>query len=411
MLGTLITVVVIVFGIALSIALHELGHFLPAKKFGVPATEYFIGFSKTLWSTKRGETEYGIKLIPMGGFTQIQGMFPAKPEGRTDKHFKSIVEGAREASSEGMQKFDESRAFYNLTFGKKILIMAGGTLTNLVLGLICFLVAFTLIGAPSPTTTLKTVVQCQTQLTDPSASDECSYVDEAPAYKSGLRPGDMILRVNGQDVQQWASLQQLIAESGSSDLEITAQRGDADKNFTVDAVEIDGAYKVGISPETAPKHLSPLESLNITWQTITGTAKAILGIPVGMFDAVRSLVTNQERQERNLVSVIGVGQIAVASEKATDDFGQKVANIFSILGSLNIALFVLNLIPLLPLDGGHSANAIYEALKRLVFRLRKLPRPGPADLARSQPLAYIIYGLLILMFIIMVLADIFHPLV
>ncbi|MDR2508576.1 MAG: M50 family metallopeptidase [Candidatus Ancillula sp.] len=411
MLGTIITVVVIVIGIALSIALHELGHFLPAKKFGVPATEYFIGFGKTLWSTKRGETEYGVKLVPMGGYTQIQGMFPAKPKDHTDKFFKSIIEGAREASQEGMKPFDESRAFYNLTFGKKILIMAGGTLTNLVLGALCFMVAFTFIGAQSPTTTLKTVVQCQSQFSDNTASNDCSYNDEAPAYKSGMRAGDTVKEVNGQSVQEWAALQQLIAESNDKELEITAEREGVDKHFTIEAVEIDGAYKVGISPSLEPERLSLGGSLGITWQTVTGTAKAILGIPAGMVDAVRSLVTNQERQERNLVSVVGVGQIAVASEKATDDFAQKVANIFSILGSLNIALFVLNLIPLLPLDGGHSANAIYEALKRLVFRLRKRPRPGAADLARSQPVAYIIYGFLILMFITMVLADIFHPLV
>jgi membrane-associated protease RseP (regulator of RpoE activity) len=374
------------------VALHELGHLLPAKLFGTPAPEYFVGFGKKLWSTTKNGTEYGLKLILAGGYTRIEGMFPPKPEGRKDKWFKDWIESAREESAKGMVNYEEPRAFYNLSSPKKLAVMMGGTLTNCVLGFLCFLITFSIIGGPAATTTLSQIVS------------------DSPAALAGLEPDDRITEVDGQLTPSWADVQQLIS-TGEGDVEIKFVRNGQEMELVIEPQVENGVRRVGIVPTTETKRLNAFETAGVTGNVIFETMKAIVSIPAGMFDAVRSLVTNTKRENMNLVSVIGVGQVAVAAEKAAEDFSQKIANYFSILGSLNIALFVFNLIPLLPLDGGHSANAIYEGLRRNWARIRKRERPQPSDLARTIPIAYFIYGFLILMFIIMVLADIFHPIV
>ena len=155
--------------------------------------------------------------------------------------------------------------------------------------------------------------------------------------------------------------------------------------------------------------LSAGEILAGTWEQTTATIRAIATIPAQTVAAVRSLFTGAERGGDSLVSVVGVGQIAVEAVQATPDSADRVASLLTLLGSLNISLFVMNLIPLLPLDGGHVVNALYEGSKRTWARLRGRPRPGPADLARSMPIGYVVFGVLLLFGGVMILADIFNP--
>jgi membrane-associated protease RseP (regulator of RpoE activity) len=405
-------IVFVVFGIAVSIALHELGHMIPAKLFKVPVSEYFIGFGPTLLSRKIGETVYGVKAILLGGYTKIIGMFPQKPAGYTDKYFAKTTESVREEALVGVTPENEHRAFYNLSMPKKMIVMAGGTLTNLFLGFLCFLVAFTFIGGYSSSTTLRFVVKCESQVgSSTSSNDECSS-NYSPAQKAGLKAGDKIVAVNNQHVESFNEITAAIGSSSSSKIKLSVEKSGSSKaeDITVDAVKIAGTYKIGILPELIKKRLSAFETLKLTKTIVGQTIDAAVSIPVTLVETVNSIITGHKRNG-GLVSVVGLGQVAIAQDKASGNAAEKIAGMFSIMGSLNVGLFVLNLIPLLPLDGGHFVNALYEGTKRGIYKLRKKPRPGPPDLARSMPLAYLVYGLLVLLCVVPVVADIVNPVV
>jgi membrane-associated protease RseP (regulator of RpoE activity) len=339
-------------------------------------------------------------------------MFPQKPAGHTDKRFAKTIEAVREEALVGVTPENEHRAFYNLTMPKKMVVMAGGTLMNLFLGFLCFVIAFTFIGGYSPSTTLKTVTKCHAQIENPGSSDECSSSDYAPAKKAGLNPGDTILAVNGQRVESFAEVAEKIGGARSSEIKLSVQKQGSSEpeDITVDAQKVGSAYKIGIAPEFTKKRLTIFETLKITGDIVAQTVKAVATIPITLVETVQSIITGHKRSG-GLLSIVGLGQVAVAQEKASDTLAEKVAGLFSIMGSLNVGLFVLNLIPLLPLDGGHFANALYEGIKRGIFRLRKKPRPGPADFARSMPLAYLVYGLLMLLCAVLVVADIVNPII
>ncbi|MDR1447664.1 MAG: site-2 protease family protein [Candidatus Ancillula sp.] len=411
MIESIITIVFVLFGIMVSIALHELGHMVPAKLFKVPVSEYFIGFGPTLFAKKIGETIYGIKAILLGGYTKIIGMFPQKPSGYVDKRFAKTIESVREEALVGITPENEHHAFYNLTMPKKMIVMAGGTLMNLFLGFLCFVVAFSLIGGYSPSTTLKTITKCEVQIEHPESSGECSS-NYAPAQKAGLKAGDKIVAVNNHHVSNFNEIATAVSGADSSQIKLSVEKAGTNKveDITVDAVKVAGSYKIGISPEFEKKKLSPFETLSVTKDVVWQTIKAVVSIPITLVETVKSIVTGHKRSG-GLLSIVGLGQVAVAQEKASETIGEKIAGIFSIMGSLNVGLFVLNLIPLLPLDGGHFTNALYEGIKRGVYKIRKKKRPGPSDLARSMPLAYLVYGLLMLLCVVLVVADIVNPIV
>ena len=152
-------IVVLVIGIGLSVALHELGHMIPAKRFGVKVPEYFIGFGPRLWSFKRGETEYGVKAIWLGGYVKLLGMVPPAKPGRADKP-DSMVADARAESLAELGPDEQHRAFYRLSVPKKLIVMAGGILTNLALGVILLTLALGVVGQSAYTSTLASVSAC-----------------------------------------------------------------------------------------------------------------------------------------------------------------------------------------------------------------------------------------------------------
>jgi membrane-associated protease RseP (regulator of RpoE activity) len=156
-------------------------------------------------------------------------------------------------------------------------------------------------------------------------------------------------------------------------------------------------------------HYGILDILQLTFSLAQDVLKAIVTMPVQLVNAVVSLFTGAERGTDSLISVVGIGRIAVTEVAHASSFGAAAQFLFSLLGSLNISLFVLNLFPLLPLDGGHVVNALYEGGKRTWFRILGRSRPEPADLARIQPLGYMVFLLLIGMGLILILADIFNP--
>ena len=197
-LGVLIFVV----GVAASIGAHELGHLVPGKLFNVKVTQYFIGFGRTLWSRRRGETEYGVKAVPLGGYVKLVGMLPPNaprdpdaPKRAETGMFAQLMSDARAAEYEHVEAGDEDRLFYRLSWWKKIVVMASGVMTNLVIAFLLFAVVYMGHGVPTLTPTVSKVAECVVAY-DPSATVErkCTADDPAtPAKQAGLRSGDRIV--------------------------------------------------------------------------------------------------------------------------------------------------------------------------------------------------------------------------
>src|SRR5688572_6855482 len=202
-------VVVLAFGVAASIALHEVGHLVPAKRFGVRVTQYMVGFGPTLWSRRRGETEYGVKAIPLGGYIRMIGMFPPR-QGQdpgtvrvsSTGRFSQLVDEARAASLEEVRPGDEDRVFYKLTVPKKVIVMLGGPVMNLLIGVVLLTILVTVHGVatPQPGAEVAAVSQCVAPVTQAATTTSCEGLPSTPALAAGLRPGDRFVSIAGQPV-------------------------------------------------------------------------------------------------------------------------------------------------------------------------------------------------------------------
>ena len=429
-------VVVIVAGLALSIGLHEVGHLVPAKLFGVKVTQYMIGFGKTLWSRKRGETEYGIKLIPLGGYISMIGMFPPNPAtGKVRRSstgfFQSMAQNAREASAETIPEGEEDRAFYRLPIWKRAIIMLGGPTMNLMLGILFYAILVSGIGLVQSTTTLQSVSECVLPASSSSQSCDASDASEAPGAAAGLQPGDTIVAVNGVAVSTWDEITELIRPSAGKALQLTIERDGAEQQVTLtpllteryvydetgQVVTDDDGNKqteevgfVGIAP-TSQREREPLtQVLPTVGENISGVVNVIVHLPQRLVQVAQAAFSSDERDADGPMSIVGVGRVAgeiAASDQITVD--SKVASMVGLLASLNIALFVFNLIPLMPLDGGHVAGAVYEGVRRGAARVLRRPDPGPFDAAKLMPLTMVVAALLFGMSLLLIYADIVKP--
>ena len=434
-------VVVFVLGIGASIALHEIGHLVPAKKFGVKVTQYMVGFGPTIWSRRRGETEYGVKWVPLGGYIRMIGMFPPKPG--TDPRFVRssstgrmglLVESARQQSLEEIQPGDEHRVFYRLSVPRKIVVMLGGPTMNLVIAAVLLTVSMAGLGVQSLVPTVSSVSQCI--LPAGTADRQCTPGDQpAPAAAAGLRPGDRLVSFDGHPIRTWDDATQAIRGAGGRTVGFVVERDgrrltlsaaiplsqrpvlDAQGNPVTAA---DGSYRttpagfLGVSPSVGMERQPVTAVPGALWDGFTRTASVVVRIPQKMVGIVQAAFGSGQRDPNGPISVVGVARAAGEIASSHDipfvqTFRERLSYFVSLLASLNLALFVFNLIPLLPLDGGHVAGALWEGLRRAVARVRRRPDPGPADVARLLPIAYAMSTVLIVMSVLLIYADIVKP--
>lgn len=420
--------------IAASIALHELGHLVPAKKFGVKVTEYMIGFGPTLWSKVRGETSYGIKAIPLGGYIRMVGMLPPGPDGTSREmstgRFGAMINDARRQSVMEIAPGEESRAFYRLPVRRRIVIMLGGPVMNLMLAFILFGIVLVGIGIPEASMQIRNVAQCTpasaAAATEPLPSGQCpTGTVPSPAVVAGFEPGDTIVAINGNPATSWDETTTWIRANAGAVATFTVDRGGQQLNLPVTIAtaerpviddqgnatdEVVTAGYVGLGPEFAwvaqPWSAVPAYMWDITVRSV----QALVTLPVKLYDLVTdTLIGGEERSVDSPVSVVGVsrlgGDIAALDEPLT----AKVATFLGLAASLNLFLFLFNLLPILPLDGGHVASALYEAIRRKLAQWRGRPDPGPVDTARLLPVAYVVAGSLLLMGVIVIWADLVKP--
>jgi membrane-associated protease RseP (regulator of RpoE activity) len=433
-------VLIFAFGLLASIALHEIGHLMPAKRFGVKVTQYMVGFGPTLWSRKKGDTEYGVKAIPLGGYIRMIGMVPPRADGKVSRwprRMATAIEDFRRMSRAEVRPADEARQFYRLTPGKKMIVMLGGPCMNLVIFLVLFTVLLTTLGKPhdDPTTTVGTVYKCVVPANSRDAgTDRCPANAAATPAISKLKLGDTIESVNGTKITSWDQLSSLIRPSAGKPLSFVVRRGGQDVTLNITPVpnrnyvdanqtKLETVGYIGFSPTNHHYY----RSVGIGG-VVTGIGSEIkLGVdalgryPEKIHSLWQTVFEGKKRDPQGAVGVVGIGRIS--GDFARSDLlsvQDKVFTLVNLLAGVNLLLFFFNLLPLLPLDGGHVAGAIAESVKRgrARVRARRQSRSGVAATGRPQifvdtaamlPVMYAVASVLVVVTLLTLYADIVKP--
>jgi membrane-associated protease RseP (regulator of RpoE activity) len=404
-------IVLFALAILVSVCLHEAGHMITAKGFGMKVTKYFAGFGPTLWSFRRGETEYGIKAIPLGGFVKIVGMTP---------------------QDEDVEPGDEHRAMWRFPVWKRTIVLSAGSITHFILGFILLWITASFVGMPNPALAdpQPAVINVQPCVIPTTEIRDCRDGDPvSPASRAGLQTGDTIVAVAGRPVANWDELLIALRETKPGQSTVTVDRGGARQTITVDLAEVDrqketrnadGDVVAGTGTEKRAalgvglKLIIPLEvtygpfegftkSVGFTGDVFVGTWTAMKKVPEKM-PKLWAALSGGERDPETPISVVG------ASRLGGETVEQSQWSLFLlILASLNFFVGVFNLLPLLPLDGGHIAISWFERVRSWVYARIKRPDPGRVDYYKLMPLTYVV----ILVFggftLLTVAADIVNP--
>ncbi len=391
LIGWVIFIVALLF----SVMLHETGHFVTAKKFGMKVTRYFVGFGPTLWSTRRGETEYGIKALPLGGFVKIIGM-----------HSLDDVDDPA----------DEPRSFRRHPAWQRIVVLCAGSFMHFVLAfLLIFSLALGIGIANDNTTQLGTVSTCVASSTTQLANGTCAASDKpSPAKLAGLRSGDQVTAFNGSPVSNWTQLGNAIrkAPTGST-ATITVKRDGKTLTLhaTLAAVKGRSGGYLGIAPTVVFSPANPVRATQYAGsafgQVLVGSVKAVGALPAALpklFSKDRGSTAAGQ-----VSSVVGAAEATGTAVAAKVGWQFKVSFVLLLIASLNIFVGAFNMLPLLPLDGGHVAVVVWERIRAWFARLRKRPDPGLVDMAKLLPVSFSIFMVLIFFGVMLILADIVNP--
>lgn len=419
-------------GLMLSIALHEIGHLVPAKLFGVKVTQYMVGFGRTVWSRRKGETEYGVKTIPLGGYVRMVGMFPPEPGGDPSRLRKAstgpiqaLVEDARRTASEEVEPGDEDRVFYRKAWWKKLIVMLGGPAMNVILALLLAGGVLTTFGNPEKPVFAPMVSQVS-ECVIPASEErqQCQPEDpRAPSAQAGFQPGDRIVSFDGRPVDSWEQVSVEIRNAGAGPVRIGVERDGEQVTLTPDLILAerptsdssvdDPEYAevgfLGVMPTLDHYQKEDLGGV-VAWSGtfVVRMLDAMASIPERMGNVWQAAFAGAEREPDTPVSIVGAGRIGgeIVSELAG---AERIVTFIMLLATFNMAIAIFNLVPLLPLDGGHAAGAIWEGIKRGFARVARRPMPRPVDVAKGLPVAYGVAFVLIGMAVLLIYADIVNP--
>ena len=402
-------------GILVSVCLHEAGHLVTAKQFGMKATQYFAGFGPTLWSFRKGETEYGVKAIPAGGFVKILGMTPLE-----DK----------------LAPEDEHRAFWRKPVWQRTIVLVAGSTTHFLLAAVIFFAMGFTTGLPNPAAlrfeafdappVVGVVSDCVVPGYDltPDGRDlrACAADDPVgPAKAAGLRPGDRLISVGGTPTETYGDVVETVRASPAGPTEVVFERDGQRRTVTADLVatqrppagesvgELEDVSAIGVSVATPSPTLqySPLAAIPASiWyvgKTVDQTFEAIARFPSKipkLFDAIGG----EERDPETPISVVGASRIG--GEAA--ELGLPII-FLALLGGLNVFIGVFNLFPLLPLDGGHVAIIWFEKVRSWWAARRGVPDPGRVDYNKMLPVTYVVLLLFGGLTLLTLTADIVNP--
>jgi membrane-associated protease RseP (regulator of RpoE activity) len=371
-LGILAFVVALLF----SVMVHEFGHYLTARKFGMRVSEFFLGFGKRIWSFTRGETEFGLKAIPAGGYCRIEGMTP----------------------QDQMAEGEEGRAFFAASSAKKLIVLGAGSFAHFALG---FLLIFSIFFGVGYQALLPDITKVSPQ---------------SAAAAAGFQEGDRILTIGGDEVDNWAIDSKKIAESKGREIVFTVQRGDEILTLKANPqyIEEEKRYVLGVITKVGIKRDGIIQSTqnasSATWALARESVKSLFTLPTKVPELFRQTFMGDERDPNGLVGVVGAARVSgevVGSENLAGN--QRLQTFILIVASLNIFVGLFNLLPLLPLDGGHMAVAIADEFRALLARIRKKPRPAGIDVNVLTPITMAVFVVLAILTVVLLVADLINP--
>jgi membrane-associated protease RseP (regulator of RpoE activity) len=374
----IIGILAFVIALLFSVMVHEFGHYLTARHYGMKVSEFFLGFGKRLWSTRRGETEFGIKAIPAGGYCRIEGMAP----------------------NDEMPAGEEGRAFYKASSAKKLVVLGAGSFLHFVLG---YLLLFTLFAGVGTNQVLPVIGE---------------VVKESAAADAGIKAGDEVISINGVTVKNWYKDVEAIRNSGGKDLILGVNRDGQQITITATPrlTEVDGAkrYVLGIINTVGIKRSGVLQSASYAFTAtksfIQESAKSLVALPSKLPALWGQTVRGEERDANGLVGVVGVARVSgQAVGDANLSISERAATFILIVASLNIFVGLFNLLPILPLDGGHMAVAIADEFRALFARVRKRPRPAAIDVTVLTPITMVVFVILASLTLLLLVADVINP--
>jgi len=432
---TVIGFVLFLLALLFSIAWHELGHLSFAKLFNVRTTQYMVGFGKTLWSKQVGETEYGFKAVPLGGYIRMVGMVPPGKDGRqkvstTAMGFagmvRNIVEETRAGDRSQVGATDDGRQFYQLHPAKRIVVMMAGPMMNLILAVGIFAILLVGIGVPTPSTTISQVNACVIPAAAAGAQQQtqCRPGDPAtPAALAGLKPGDQIVAFEGTPVTDWTQLTGLIRASPNTTVALTYIRDGRQVTKDVLLVQnlrpviddsgiqtgVEPAGFLGVAPTSPYAQQGFGDAITRTGAYIGAAAHAVVTIPARIPALWDSIFDSAPRDINTPVGIVGAGRIGgeiLESDTSTTD---KWVLFLNLVAGFNMALFLINMLPLLPLDGGHILGAMIEWVRKGWAKVRHKADPGPFDVAKLMPVGYVVALLFVGLTALTLVADIVNP--
>ena len=369
-----------VVALLLSVMIHEFGHYIMARRFGMRISEFFVGFGRRLWSYQRGETEFGVKAIPAGGYCKIDGMTPG----------------------DEMPVGEENRAFYRATSGRKLLVLGAGSFLHFVIG---YVLLFTLFAGIGTTQVLPVIGE---------------VMKGSAAYSAGIMVGDEVTSINGKKVSDWYKDVAAIRNSHGRELTLGIKRGG--ENLVITAAptlqNVDGEkkYLLGIINKTGLKRTGVIKSFKnagiVTKDFLNESVKSLVKLPSKIPALWGQTINGQTRDANGLVGVVGVARVSGQAVSSSDlSAMERLATFILIIASLNIFVGLFNLLPILPLDGGHMAVAIADEIRAFFARLRGRPRPAAIDVTVLTPITMVVFVILAALTLLLLVADIVNPVV
>ena len=388
-----------VLALLISIVLHEAGHMMCARWSGGKVTEFFVGFGARLWSFQRGETEYGIKAIPAGGYVKIVGM--------TD--LDEIEPG------------DEDRALKNKPARKRLLTLSAGSLMHFLIALFLFAFIPMVWGTQQSNTSVGQVAACMVPSgTNAGATTGCTSSQKTPAEAAGLVAGDKITTVDGKAATDATTLVDLLhALPGGKAATITYTDSHGATHTTTvtpvtsnDVTDTNGntgkGSLIGITLGYNTVHSNPIAAIKTSgdqfWASIKDTFTGLASIPASIPKLFTSTVDHTQRSTDSPVGVVGMAEVS-GTLYQQDGLG----SVLLLVAEVNVFIGVFNLLPILPLDGGHIAILLYEEARKRAYRLLRRPEPGRVDLNKMMPVAYGFLLFFVCLTVLLVIADVSNP--
>ena len=403
-----------VVALLVSVTLHEGGHFLTARRFGMKATQFFVGFGPTLLSRQRGETEYGVKAVPAGGFVKIVGM----------------------TQLEELDAEDDRRAFWRYPAGQRAVVLSAGSVVHFVIALVLVLLSALAIGrAVELAPAVGEVAACVPATSDSDCDDAGAL--PSPAQAAGLQDGDVVVSIAGEPVDDSRELLEQVRASAGRPLDVVVERDGDQVPVTVTPVEVTrgglplldadgnlverdgeiaygpdervGAIGVAVQVRSGTERLGPVDAVQHSAEQVELIVTGIWTTLTEKLGTISDVYTD-DRDPEGFIGVVGAGRISGEVLASQETLAFKVLAFLGLIAGLNFFVGVFNLLPLLPLDGGHIAVLAYEQARHKLKRLRgyagELQR---VDLTKLMPITYAVVVLFAGFTLWLLGADLVNP--